>query len=46
MLEIYNEVIQDLLIPPSRRLKAGLAVREGKEGVYVEALKMARVYSL
>ena len=27
MLEIYNEVVQDLLLPPSRRLKAGLAVR-------------------
>ena len=27
MLEIYNEVIQDLLIPPSRRLKSGLAIR-------------------
>lgn len=46
MLEIYNEVIQDLLVPPSRRLKSGLAIREGPEGVYVEALKMARVYSL
>lgn len=36
MLEIYNEQIQDLTIPPSQRVERGLKVRENKLlGVYV-----------
>jgi hypothetical protein len=39
MLEIYNEQIQDLVKPPSDRVKGGLKVREDpKSGVYVEGL--------
>ncbi len=39
MLEIYNERIQDLLIPIKKRPAAGLKVRENKIfGVYVEDL--------
>lgn len=39
MLEIYNEKIQDLLIPPNNRTQGGLKVREHKlKGVYVEGL--------
>jgi kinesin family member 13 len=33
MLEIYNEKIQDLLVPLSKRPNAGLKVRESKYGV-------------
>lgn len=39
MLEIYNEKVQDLLIPINTRPKEGLKVREHKVyGVYVESL--------
>ena len=39
MLEIYNEKIQDLLIPINKRPQGGLKVREHKTlGVYVEDL--------
>ena len=39
MLEIYNEKIQDLLIPINNRPAGGLKVREHKMmGVYVENL--------
>lgn len=39
MLEIYNEKIQDLLIPINQRTTGGLKVREHKTlGVYVEDL--------
>lgn len=39
MLEIYNEKIQDLLIPINKRPKGGLTVREHpRVGVYVEDL--------
>ena len=39
MLEIYNEKIQDLLIPISERPRGGLKIRESKTiGVYVEDL--------
>jgi kinesin family member 13 len=39
MLEIYNEQIQDLVRPPSERVKGGLKIREDpKTGVYVEDL--------
>jgi hypothetical protein len=39
MLEIYNEKIQDLLIPVNQRVQGGLKVRESKvAGVFVEGL--------
>jgi hypothetical protein len=39
MLEIYNEKVQDLLIPISKRLKEGFKIREHKTlGIYVEGL--------
>lgn len=39
MLEIYNEKVQDLLIPISKRPHAGLKIRESKTlGIYVEGL--------
>lgn len=46
MLEIYNEQVQDLLVPPANREKGGLKVRENpKTGVYVEGLKKVVVTS-
>lgn len=37
MIEIYNEVVQDLSIVPSKRPKKGLQIRMHKKiGVYVE----------
>ena len=40
MLEIYNEEIQDLTIPPAQRVAGGLKIRENKLlGVYVEGVK-------
>ena len=37
MLEIYNEKIQDLLIPINKRPSGGLRIREHKRfGIYVE----------
>ena len=39
MLEIYNEQVQDLLVPPQNRVQGGLKVREDpKNGVFVENL--------
>ena len=39
MLEIYNEKVQDLLIPVNKRSKEGLKIREHKTfGVFVEGL--------
>ena len=39
MLEIYNEKVQDLLIPLNKRPHGGLKVREHKKlGIYVEDL--------
>ena len=39
MLEIYNEKVQDLLIPISRRPSTGLKIRESKTlGIFVEGL--------
>jgi len=39
MLEIYNERVQDLLIPINKRPREGLKIREHKTlGVYVEGL--------
>jgi len=46
MLEIYNEKVQDLLIPPNTRPSGGLKVRESKTmGVYVEGLSQHPVDS-
>lgn len=42
MIEIYNEKVQDLLVPPNSRPKDGLLIRQHpKIGVYVE--NMAKV---
>jgi hypothetical protein len=39
MLEIYNEKIQDLLIPINKRVQGGLRIRENNTiGFYVEHL--------
>ena len=39
MMEIYNEKIQDLLIPMNKRPSSGLKIREHKKlGIYVEDL--------
>ena len=39
MLEIYNEKVQDLLIPPKQRPNGGLRIRESKVlGIFVEGL--------
>jgi hypothetical protein len=46
MLEIYNERVQDLLIPIHKRPKEGLKIREHKTlGVYVEGLSKYLVES-
>ena len=46
MLEIYNERIQDLLVPVSQRPHDGLRVRESKvSGVFVENLSKRTVCS-
>ena len=46
MLEIYNEEIQDLTIPPSERVGGGLKIRENKLlGVYVDGVKKHLVTS-
>lgn len=46
MLEIYNEKVQDLLIPVAKRAAGGLKVREHKVyGVYVEGLTKHSVSS-
>ena len=46
MLEIYNEKIQDLLKPVSKRKKGGLKIRESKSiGVFVEGLSKHAVNS-
>ena len=46
MLEIYNEQIQDLLIPVNQRVQGGLKVRESKvTGVFVENLSKRPVCS-
>lgn len=40
MLEIYNEEIQDLTLPPAQRVAGGLKIRENKLlGVYVDGVK-------
>jgi hypothetical protein len=39
MMEIYNEKVQDLLIPISKRPKEGHKIREHKTlGIYVEGM--------
>lgn len=39
MLEIYNEEVQDLTVPLSKRPKGGLKIRQNKLlGVYVDGV--------
>ena len=46
MMEIYNEKVQDLLIPVNKRAKEGLKIREHKTfGVFVEGLSKHYVNS-
>lgn len=46
MLEIYNEKVQDLFVPTSKRPQNGLKIRENKTlGVYVEGLTKHEVFS-
>ncbi|PFH33838.1 putative Chromosome-associated kinesin KLP1 [Besnoitia besnoiti] len=46
MLEVYNEHVQDLLVKPNMRPKAGLEIRESKVlGIYVEGLSKRAVNS-
>lgn len=46
MMEIYNEAVQDLLVPMSVRPKGGLNVRENKVmGIYVEGVVKSAVDS-
>lgn len=46
MLEIYNEKVQDLFVPTSKRPQNGLKIRENKTlGVYVEGLTKYEVTS-
>ena len=46
MLEIYNEKVQDLLTPPSKRPPSGLKIRESKAvGIFVEGLTKYPVMS-
>lgn len=46
MLEIYNEKVQDLLLPPNKRPQGGLRIRENKTiGFYVEHLTKHPVMS-
>jgi len=46
MCEIYNEKVQDLMIPVQKRSAAGLKIRESKIlGIYVEDLSKHTVNS-
>jgi kinesin family protein 13 len=46
MIEIYNEKVQDLLIPVEKRPLSGLKIRENKMlGVYVEGIQKIQVES-
>ena len=46
MLEIYNEKVQDLLMPPNKRPSTGLKIRESKTlGIFVEGLTKYPVMS-
>ena len=46
MLEIYNEKVQDLFMPPNKRPPTGLKVRESKTlGIFVEGLTKYPVQS-
>lgn len=46
MFEIYNEKVQDLLVPVSERPAGGLKVREHKVyGIYVDGLTKTKVNS-
>ena len=40
MLEIYNENVQDLLVPSANKVKGGMKIRQHpKKGFYVEDLR-------
>ena len=44
MLEIYNENVQDLLIPGANKIKGGMKIRQHpKKGFYVEDLRVVPV---
>ena len=45
MLQIYNEKVQDLLVKKTNKPKEDLAIREGKNGVYVEGANEVPVSS-
>ncbi len=45
MLEIYNEIVHDLFVHPSRRKKGGLEVREDNNGPFVKELCSVPVHS-
>lgn len=46
MMEIYNEAVQDLTIPVSKRPAQGLQIRQNKLfGVYIEGIKKHLVRS-
>jgi len=46
MIEIYNECVQDLMVPIKQRPQGGLNVREhATKGVYVEGINMIPVGS-
>eukprot|EP00929_Paragymnodinium_shiwhaense_P022478 TRINITY_DN14356_c0_g4_i1.p1 TRINITY_DN14356_c0_g4~~TRINITY_DN14356_c0_g4_i1.p1 ORF type:complete len:1154 (+),score=338.69 TRINITY_DN14356_c0_g4_i1:119-3580(+) len=46
MVELYNEAVQDLLILPQERLRAGLQIRESKAlGIYIEGVTKQAVNS-
>jgi hypothetical protein len=46
MLEIYNEKVQDLLIPIDKRPPQGLKIRESQSlGFYAEGLRKVPVQS-
>lgn len=39
MVEIYNEAVQDLLVPSARRPKKGLEIRESQQlGIYIDGV--------
>mmetsp|Transcript_104246 Transcript_104246/g.290386 ORF Transcript_104246/g.290386 Transcript_104246/m.290386 type:complete len:846 (-) Transcript_104246:100-2637(-) len=45
-VEIYNEIVQDLLVPPEERPKKGLDIRESKLlGIYIDGVRKRPVDS-
>lgn len=46
MVEIYNEAVQDLLVPSASRPKKGLDIRESQQlGIYIDGVKKRAVNS-